>query len=533
LTDLSRTSRFFLVAAVMLALFLGALDALVVGAAMPTIVADVGGLHLYSWAFSAYLLTRAIALPIFGKLCDLFSNRLLYIIAISVFIISSVLAGLVGNMVHFIAFRAFQGIGAGGTFALAYIVVSDHSPPAMRGKMMGLISFVWGLASILGPALGGFVITWLSWRWIFYVNLPLGSLALLGILLFLRDTRVRKPKAPIDYLGAATLSSSVICLLVVCMLGGRNYPWLSFEIAALSLLTVVAGAGFVYAEKHAAEPIVDLRFFRVRGFSMANASAFFSSVAIFSLPADTPLYIQGALGKTPAQLGITMVSLSLAWSAGAFLCGRLVNRQREKPLSILGSLILATGSCWMLLFTRSTTLLECSMALALAGMGMGFVSIATLLAVQNSLDESDLGVATSSQQFARTLGGTIGIGICGSVVSLHLGRTLNALRGSSMGHEFPHDLGAHLSRNIETLFDPNFQENLSAGVLRALQEAVESGVEWVFWCTLAASLLSLAFCLRLPAPGSAQAVAPSMAASSEGFPTTQGTPDRGSPGRRQ
>ncbi len=532
MSDLSKTSRFLLIAAVMLALFLGALDALVVGAAMPTIVSDVGGLHLYSWAFSSYLLTRAVSLPIFGKLCDLFSNRALYIIAISVFIISSVLAGVVGNMVHFIAFRAFQGIGAGGTFALAYIVVSDHSPPGMRGRMMGIISFVWGLASILGPALGGLVITWLSWRWIFYINLPLGSLALLGILLFLRDTRAKKPKAPIDYLGAATLSTSVMALLVVCMLGGRSYPWLSLEIAALTLLTVVTGAGFVYAERRAREPIVDLRFFRIRMFSMANASAFFSSVSIFSLSAYTPLYIQGALGKTPAQLGVTMVSLSLAWSAGAFLCGRLVNRQREKPLSILGSLMLSGGSCWMLSFSTSTTLMECSAALALAGLGMGFVSIATLLTVQNSLDESNLGVATSSQQFARTLGGTIGIGICGGVVSLHLSRALSELSEAASGQGFPDELAVRLSRNAEILFDPHFQENLSSAVLSSLQIAVGNGVEWVFWCTLAASLLSLGFCLRLPAFHPSQGIAPSLSAPTADLPGTHRLPGRNAPGER-
>lgn len=502
---LSTASRVLLMAAVMLALFLGALDALVVGAAMPTIVADLGGLHLYSWTFSAYLLTRAVSLPIFGKLCDLFSSRALYTFAISIFIISSVLAGLVGNMTHFIGFRALQGIGAGGTFALAYIVVSDHSPPEMRGKMMGLISFVWGLASILGPALGGLVITWLSWRWLFYINLPLGTLALLGILFCLRESRAKKSEAPVDFLGAATLSAAVMALLTACMLGGRNYPWLSPQIAGLLVLTALAGAGFIHTEKRAAEPILDLKFFRVRGFSMANGSAFFSSVSIFSLSAYAPLYIQGALGKTPAQLGITMVSLSLAWSVGAFLCGRLINRQREKPLSVGGSLMLAASSGWMLLFTPATTLATCAAALAVAGLGMGFVSISTLLAVQNSLDESHLGIATSSQQFARTLGGTIGIGICGSVVSLHLGKTLSLLSGASEHSQVPAEVAARLSRNVESLFDPQFQTGLPESALQVLRQAVGSGVEMVFWGTLAASLLSLVFCLLLepyPAPGS-------------------------------
>jgi EmrB/QacA subfamily drug resistance transporter len=497
-TTISRKARILLLAAVLLALFLGALDALVVGAAMPTIVADLGGLPLYSWVFSAYMLTRTISLPLFGKLCDLFSSKKLYFTAIGVFVISSVLSGAAPTMVQLIIFRALQGVGAGGTFALAYIVVADLSPPETRGKMMGLISFVWGAASIIGPALGGLVVTYFSWRWIFYVNLPLGALALLGIALFLRDTREKKPGAAMDYLGALTLSVAVLALLMAFMLGGRSTPWLSFEITGLLGVTMVAAWGFYHAEKRAKEPVLAMEFFRVRGFSAANASAFFSSFAIFSLSAFVPLYIQGALGKTPAQLGIAMVPLSLSWSVGALVCGRVVNRQREKSLSILGSILLAASTVWMLSFSGSTSLSLCSAALALAGLGMGFVSITTLLVVQNSLKASNLGVATSSQQFARTLGGTIGIGISGSLVTVHLTTVLDALRTSSIAGEMPASLATHLSQSIESLFQPEVQNLLSAVLLKSLREAVGGGVEMVFGISLVAALLSLLCCFLLP-----------------------------------
>jgi EmrB/QacA subfamily drug resistance transporter len=495
---ISRKARVFLIAAVLLALFLGALDALIVGAAMPTIVADLGGLHLYSWVFSAYLLSRTIALPVFGKLCDLFSSKKLYIIAIGIFVSSSVLGGAAHDMLQLIVFRALQGVGAGGTFALAYIVVADLSSPETRGKMMGLISFVWGVASILGPALGGFIVTYFSWRWIFYINLPLGGAALLGIVLFLKETREKTRGASIDYFGVLALSMAVLALLIAFMLGGRSYPWFSVEIAALFGVSIVAAGGFYYAEKWAKEPVLALEFFRVRGFSLANASAFFSSFAIFSLSAFSPLFIQGALGKTPAQLGFAMVSLSLSWSIGAFVCGQLVNRRREKPLSILGSLVLAASTALMLTFSSATSLPLYSMALALAGLGMGFVSITTLLVVQNSLASSNLGVATSSQQFARTLGGTIGIGISGSMVTMHLAGILGTLMQSAAGGEIPASLAARLMQSIESLFQPETQQLLSASVLKALQEAVGSGVEMVFWGSLVASLLSLLLCCLLP-----------------------------------
>jgi EmrB/QacA subfamily drug resistance transporter len=495
---ISPKARVLLIAAVLLALFLGALDALVMSAAMPTIVADLGGLHLYSWVFSSYLLTRAISLPIFGKLCDLFSSKKLYITAILIFVVSSVLGGASRNMSQLILFRALQGVGAGGTFALAYIVVSDLSAPHMRGKMMGLISFVWGVASILGPALGGFIITYFSWRWIFYINLPLGCAALLGISLYLTDTREKKRGASIDYLGAITLSVAVLALLVAFMLGGRSYKWLSIEMGGLILLTVVAICGFYYAEKVAKEPILALEFFRIRGFSMANMSAFFSSFAIFSLSAYSPLYIQGALGKTPAQLGVALVPLSLAWSVGALVCGRLVNRRREKRLSILGSAMLVASTGSMLTFSTSTSLVVFSVVLTLAGLGMGFVSITTLLVVQNSMEASNLGVATSSQQFARTLGGTVGIGISGSLVTMHLAKVMDAMKESSLGAEIPASLAARFTQSIESMFQPEFQNLLSADTLKYLHEAVGSGVEMVFWCGLVTSLLSLVFCLLLP-----------------------------------
>lgn len=495
---MTRKARLLLITAVMLALFLGALDALVVGAAMPTIVADLGGLHLYSWVFSSYLLTRAVSLPVFGKLCDLFSSRRLYLIAISVFVVSSVLCGATHDMGLLIFFRAVQGIGAGGTFALAYIVVADISAPQSRGKMMGVISFVWGVASILGPALGGFVITYFSWRWIFYVNLPLGLLAMLGIALYLREIREKSRTASIDYLGVITLSATVLSLLIGLMLAGRVYPWFSPQIAGFFLVALLAGWGFSRAERRAADPVLALKFFGVRGFSTANASAFFSSFAIFSLSAFSPLYIQGALGKTPAQLGIAMVPLSLSWSIGAMVCGQLVKRGREKALSILGSALMVVSTLWMVTFSTSIPLWVCSAALALAGMGMGFVSITTLLVVQNSLQPSDLGVATSSQQFARTLGGTIGIGISGSLVTAHLAHVLGDLMATTKGRDIPSSLASKLMESAETLFQSDFQNALPPDVLKILHEAVGSGVEKVFWTCLTTAVLSLLLCCLLP-----------------------------------
>ncbi len=383
-------------------------------------------------------------------------------------------------------------MGAGGTFALAYIVVADLSPPEKRGKMMGLISFVWGVASILGPAMGGFVVAYFSWRWIFYINGPLGCMALLGIVFFLKETRGKKAKASIDFQGSLTLTIAVLSFLTVFLLAGRSHPWLSIEVLGLLAASLAGGIGFYLAEKRAREPILALDFFRSRDFSLANGSAFFSSFTIFSLSAFSPLFIQGTMGKSAAQLGMAMVPLSLGWSIGAMTCGQLINRRRERPFCVLGSLLLAGGSATMLTFSDSTTLLACSAALGMAGLGMGFVSIPTLLIVQNSLDASNLGVATSSQQFARTLGGAIGIGVTGSLVTA---RIMDSLREASVaGSEA---LTRHLAQGVESLFQPDVQALLSPDVRTLLKATLAQGVELVFWASLVTAVISLFLCLML------------------------------------
>jgi len=494
----ARKTRWMVIGAALLALFLGAMDALVVGAAMPTVVAELGGLHLYSWVFSAYLLTRAISLPIFGKLCDLISSKKLYLVAITVFLLSSVLAGAAQSMEQLIIFRALQGIGAGGNFALAYIVVADISAPWQRGKMMGLISFVWGIASVTGPAIGGFIVAYFSWRWIFYINIPLGSLALYGIAVYLIDLREKKQEVWIDYWGAATLSLCIFAVLIIFMVGGRSYNWMSPQILILLIGAAVSGFLFYHVEKRAKEPIINLDFFRLRGFSMANGAAFFSSFAIFSLSAYVPLFIQGALGRTPAQLGVAMIPLSLGWSVGALLCGQLIDRSREKPFSLFGALLLLGGSAALLTFDTATSLFVCSAVLAVAGLGMGFVSIGTLLMVQDSLSPSNLGVATSSHQFSRTLGGTIGIGASGGLVTVYLTKSLEGMMAGVPHEEVPLALFSGPGENIQNLFRPELQAMLSAGLQKALQEAVDQGLDMVFWVSAAAALFSLVLGFLLP-----------------------------------
>ena len=480
-----------------MALFLGALDALVMSAAMPTIVADLGGLHLYSWVYSAYLLARAVSLPVFGKLADIFRSRRLYIISICIFLLGSVLAGLAQSMMQLILSRVLQGIGAGGNFALVYIVLTDVSSPENRGKMLSLGSFIWGLASVLGPTFGGFIVTYFSWRWIFFINVPLGVFSLVGIAVYLVEIRDKNKDAAIDYWGALTLSTTILGLLTVFLLAGRSYDWISPQIMGLAMITIAAAIAFFYAEKRAREPILCLGFFRIRGFSVANGSAFLASFTIFSLFAYSPLFIQGALGKTPLQMSVAMLSLSLGWSVGALACGQIVNRFGQKPSTVFGALCLTVGGGIMITFSTGTSLAACSIVLGFVGVGMGFVSMATLLVVQDSLDKSDLGVATASHQFFRTLGGTIGVGISGSFVTMALSNVMESLLTNGLNN-LPPSLNVQIKQSVENIFRPEVQALLTPDIHKTMQEAMARGISLVFWITFFASLLCLILSLLIP-----------------------------------
>ncbi len=489
---ISPKMRFYIIAAALLALFLGALDALVMTAAMPTIVADLGSLDLYSWVYSAYLLARAISLPIFGKLADIFKTRRLFVISISTFLLGSIFAGLAQSMTQLILSRVLQGIGAGGNFALVYIVLADVSSPENRGKALSLASIIWGLASVLGPTFGGFVVTYFSWRWIFWVNIPLGLFSMLGIALYLVEVRAKKKEAAIDYFGVLTLSTSILGLLTVFLLAGRSYDWVSPEIIGLSVVTVGSGIAFYCIERKAREPILSPGFFKIGGFRIGNGAAFLASFTIFAQFAYSPLFIQGALGKSPLQMGFAMLSLSLGWSAGALACGQMVNRFGKKSSAIFGGLCLAVGSAIMVTFSTTTSLISFFIVLGTVGIGMGFVSIATLLIVQDSLDLADLGVATASHQFFRTMGGTVGVGITGSFVTRALANLVDDLIQAGL-NDLPPLFHEHMQQGFDSIFRPEIQALFNPAAQKAIQEAVARGVSLVFWICLFAS----AFCLLL------------------------------------
>jgi EmrB/QacA subfamily drug resistance transporter len=465
---------------------------------MPTVVADLGGLDLYSWVYSAYLLARTVALPIFGKLADIYRTKTLYVVSILIFMAASLAAGFARSMGFLIACRALQGIGAGGSFALVYIVLADISRPEERGRTLSLGSFVWGLASVLGPTMGGFIVAYFPWPWIFFINVPLGALSLAGVSFYLVETRAKKESADIDFAGASTLSITILGLLFIFLLAGQTYPWSSPPILILGMVTAVFGALFGAAERRAKNPVLPISFFKRPGFSIGNAAVFMSSFAIFAFFGFAPLFIQGALGKGPMEVGSTVLALSLGWSVGSLVLGRWVHRWGSRASAATGAVFLAGGCTLTLTFSTTTATTTCFWVFALVGVGMGFVALATILVVQNSVGLSDLGVATASHQFSRNLGGTVGVGVCGSIFTSGFTSAWQSALGGGQMQRLPEALADPIRREADSLLRPDVQAQLAPDVLLQLQQAISQGVLLVFWTTVAAALLCLLFCLLLP-----------------------------------
>jgi EmrB/QacA subfamily drug resistance transporter len=495
---ISTKTRVAVVSAALLALFLGALDALIVTAAMPTIASELGSFSLYSWVYSAYFLARAVSLPLFGKLADRYPNKVLFNTAISIFIVASVMAGAAANMGFLIFSRAVQGIGSGGIFALVYIVLSDIAAPEARGRLISIASSIWGIASVLGPSMGGFMVTYMSWRWIFWINIPLGLLSLLSIALFLVEVREKRKASTLDWAGAAVLSMMILSLLTVFLIGGRIYAWTSPQVLLLFIFSTLLLVGFYQIEKQAEDPILSVDFFSIHGFRTGNGAVFWSSFAIFSLFAYAPLYVQGVLSKTPMEVGIAMLALSLGWSLGSLVLGQLLHRLGKRIAASAGGILLVSGSCWTLLFSPTTRMSACFSAFFLVGIGMGFVTLATLLVVQDSLKSTDLGIATASHQFFRTLGGTVGVGICGGLVTGRLNSALAHFSQTTHDDNIAPELIGQLSQNLESFFQPEMQSHLHNSLQTVLRQAISHGVLTVFAAVLAASVLCMICCVLLP-----------------------------------
>jgi EmrB/QacA subfamily drug resistance transporter len=407
--SVSLRRRRAITAGLLLGMSLGALEATVVGTAMPTVIATLGGLAHYSWVFSAYLLTSTASVPIWGRLSDLYGRRRMYLLGVIVFLVGSILSGAASSMMQLIAARALQGLGAGAIIPLSMTIIGELYTLEERGRTQAMFSGVWGLASIAGPLVGGYITDALSWRWVFYINLPFGLLALLVIALAY-PPRQQSTQVRVDWAGAALMFSGVSALLLA--LGGETGAGPVWFVAALVLL-----AAFAWVEHRTPEPILPVDLFKQPLIARTNVVAFLFGTAMFGAIAFIPLFVQGVMGGSATQAGQMLTPLFLGWVAMSIAAARLTVRLGYRRIALTGSVLLTVGFIGLVTLSPTSPRTHLLAACLVMGMGMGASMLSLLLAVQHGVDRAHLGIATSLNQFSRSIGAAIGIAAMGALMS--------------------------------------------------------------------------------------------------------------------
>jgi EmrB/QacA subfamily drug resistance transporter len=416
--------------AMMLATLLAALDQTVVATALPQIVTDLHGFRDLSWVVSSFLVAATVTVPLYGKLSDLYGRRRMFVVSISIFLLGSLLCGLAQSMGQLIAFRALQGVGAGGLLPLAQAAIADLFSPRERGRYQGYIGSMWATAAVAGPLVGGTLTDAASWRWIFFINLPLGAIALVVVVrTMVAPAQVREHR--VDWLGAGVLSVAITCLLLACTWGGTTYPWGSPEVLVTGVGGLVLAVVFVAIERRVAEPLVPLTLFRERIFSVSTAGGFVIGAIIFAVSIYVPVFSQGVQEISATSSGVVLIPFSLGWVAAATVTGQLISRTgRYRLFPIAGSVFILTGLVLLALLRLGSPPVAVAVILVVTGIGMGMTFQPYIIATQNAVAVSNLGIATATIQFFRSMGGSLAVAALGTLLANRLATNLQEQLGA-------------------------------------------------------------------------------------------------------
>jgi EmrB/QacA subfamily drug resistance transporter len=466
----------------MLGLLIASLDQTVVATALPTIVSDLGGLNQLSWVVTGYLLASTVSTPLWGKLGDLYGRKRLFQLSIVIFLIGSALCGLSQNMGELILFRALQGLGGGGLIVLAQAIIADVVSPRERGRYQGIFGAVYGFTSVAGPLLGGFFVDNLSWRWVFYINLPIGVIAL-GVIAVALPASTQRGQHKIDYLGTVLLAAAATCLVLLTTLGGSIYPWLSAPTVMLAVAAVILIVCFIIVERHAAEPVLPLDLFRNAVFTLACSIGFVVGFALFGVTTFLPLFLQVVNGASPTISGLRLVPLMAGVLTTSIVSGLLITRWgRYKMFPIIGTAMMIIGMFLLSLMNEHTSILLESLYMLVLGLGLGLVMQVLVIAVQNAVEYRNLGTATSGATFFRSIGGSFGTAIFGAIFS-----NLLASHLASLASVLPHGFSASNAENAAAL------QRLPTAVRADFIHAYAQSLETVF--LIAAPIAAVAFIL--------------------------------------
>jgi EmrB/QacA subfamily drug resistance transporter len=482
-----KTNRPFVLAAVMLAMFMAAIEATIVSTAMPAIAADLGNFSLYSWVFSSYLLMNAVTVLIYGKLSDLFGRKPVLIFGIVIFMIGSILCGFATSMEILIIFRFIQGFGAGAVMPIASTIVGDLYTKEERAKIQGYLSSVWGISAILGPAIGGLLVQFVSWKYVFWLNVPLGILAI-GVLSLYLHEGIEKKKHQIDYLGAALLFVGVSALMIVLVEGGVRWEWSSVPIVSLLSLSIAVIALFYWQERRAKEPMMPFTIWGERSILVANLASLTTGVMLIGISSFLPAFVQGVMERSPIVAGFTLTTMSIGWPIAAIIAGRLLLKIGFRTTSIIGGVGLILGSIIFITMTPESGPLWAAFASFLVGIGMGFTTTSFIVSIQSTVEWKQRGIATAANMFMRTLGSTIGAALLGGILNGRLSAYIE-------------EKGIESQIDVDTtnvLLNEEQRNQLSESVRTVLQEGLTISLHSVYWVVLVFAVISFILVLFLP-----------------------------------
>ncbi|MGO4887360.1 MDR family MFS transporter [Anaerobacillus sp. MEB173] len=483
----AKTKRPFVLIAIILAIFMAAVEATIVSTAMPGIVADLGGFSMFSWVFSGYLLMQVIMIPIYGKLADLFGRKPVFTFGIILFLTASILCGLATSMEMLIISRFLQGVGAGAVQPIATTIVGDMYTKEERANIQGYLASIWGISAVIGPILGGIFVEYIHWSWVFWMNVPFGLIALAGVLFFLRED-VDKKRHSIDYLGSILLLITVSTLMIVLIQGGVTWSWTSTPILSLLLLFSISFILFIFQEKRAQEPVMTLSIWNHRLIALANLASLTTGAILLGVSSFLPTYVQGVMDQPAMIAGFTLTVISIGWPISSTIAGKLILKIGYRKTALIGGVALVIGSAFYVSLQWISHPVWAGIGSFFIGVGMGFSTTTFIVSIQSSVDWKTRGVATASNMFMRQLGGAIGVALLGGILNSRLNGYLERYKQELT---IPLDLDA-----VNILLDP--KGRLSDRELDLLQQGLTYSLNGVYIGVFVLALVSLLIIFFLP-----------------------------------
>lgn len=481
------TKRPFVLVTVMLAMFMAAIEATIVATAMPAIVAELGDFSLYSWVFSSYLLMNAVTVLIYGKLSDLFGRKPILTIGIILFLIGSILCGLATSMEWLIFARFVQGFGAGAVMPIATTIVGDIYTKEERASIQGYLSSVWGISAIMGPAIGGLLVEFVSWRFVFWINVPLGILAIIGLYLFLHEN-IEKKKPQIDYIGAILLTIAVTAFMFVLVEGGVRWAWLSFPILFLIGISIISIIAFVIYERKIDEPMMPFELWSERSILIANLTSLTTGVILIGLSSFLPTFVQGVMEQKAIIAGLTLTTMSIGWPIASMISGKAILTIGFRTTSLIGGLSLVVGTTIFIFLSSENSPIMAAAGSFLIGIGMGLTLTAFIVSIQSTVSWNKRGVATATNMFMRNVGSTIGAALLGGILNSKI-------------MQYFSDHGVKDNLNLDsttTLLDQSKRSDLSEEARNLLQNGLEFALHHVFIFIFGFAIISFLLILFLP-----------------------------------